>query len=125
LETYAYSKVIPPTAVPTQIPTQLPSTEAPTLTTSIGDQSGVQTATVYYRLMALVIGNGPQWQSLAMNDVGGGYFQATVQSANLSEQGAYPQGSLHYYVVAHDPLGNSTQSNTDTSIVVKKCETIQ
>jgi len=84
-----------------------------TISVSATDPSGISKVELYYR--AVKSSQQGQWQTLIMSATGGGIYQATLGTAELSASLAnYSPGNVEYYVKAWDSRGNPSQSGSRT-----------
>ncbi len=96
-----------------------------TFTALATDPSGIGVVSVFYRVVLPGV-EPDEFQTEPMGPIGSDAYQATIESADLTEipipgRGLPPTGTLEFYVVATDTLGNPSQSATDTSIIMQVC----
>jgi len=94
-----------------------------TITANVVDPSGVADVTLFYRVLPPgSISSSLPWQHGAMTSVGGGKYQLSLSSDTLPPPPLDGQTeTLQFYVVAHDGLGNMTQTQADNSVKLKYC----
>ncbi len=73
----------------------------------ISDTSGVNWAQLYFNK------NGAGWQSVWMSEISADFWQSEV-GIDLGDGLGTPIGSLEYYIIASDSLGNQSESSTST-----------
>jgi len=89
----------------------IPTSE--TITANITDNTGVTSATVWYR-----IGKDQKFTSAVMKREAGDTFDATIIALEIPG-GEY--GTLEFYIVAEDEAGNQSISPVDTSVQLLAC----
>ena len=73
----------------------------------ISDESGVSWAQFYYNR------NGEGWNSVWMSELSTEYWQSEI-GVSVDDGMSTPMGTVEYYIVASDSLGNQRQSGTSS-----------
>ncbi len=90
-----------------------------TINASITDPSGVSEVVLWYRASKNSPAKTGEWRSIAMTKTSGNSYQALLGVTQLtSSLTLYTDGTVEFYIIAKDGIGNTTQSGTLTFVTI-------